>query len=40
MANHDTAVAATAELTTQISTTEGMLVEREVNNTDFVRSNR
>jgi hypothetical protein len=38
MANHDAAVAATAESMTQTDTSEGMLVEREVNNTDFVRS--
>jgi hypothetical protein len=38
MANHDAAVAATAESTTQMSTSEGTLVEREVDDMDFVRS--
>jgi hypothetical protein len=38
MANHDTAVAAAAELTTQMSTSEGTLVERELDDADFVRS--
>jgi hypothetical protein len=38
MANCDTAVAATAESTTQMGTSGGMLVEREVNKVDFVRS--
>jgi hypothetical protein len=38
MANHDTAAAATSVSTTQTSTSEGMLVEREVDDTDFVRS--
>jgi hypothetical protein len=37
-ANHDAAVAAAAGLTTQTDTSEGTLVEREVDNTDFVRS--
>jgi hypothetical protein len=38
MANRNAAMAAAAELTTQMSTREGMLVEREVDDTDFVRS--
>jgi hypothetical protein len=38
MANRDAAVAAAAEPTTQMSTSEGTLVEREVDDTDFVRS--
>jgi hypothetical protein len=38
MANRDAAMAATAESTTQMGTSEGTLVEREVNNSDFVRS--
>jgi hypothetical protein len=37
MANHDAAVAATSASTTQTSTSEGTLVEREVDDTDFVR---
>jgi hypothetical protein len=40
MANRDAAVAAAAESTTQAGTSEGMLVEREVDNADFVRSSR
>jgi hypothetical protein len=40
MANCDAAVAATAESTTQTSTSEGTLVEREVDDSDFVRSSR
>jgi hypothetical protein len=40
MANCDSAVAAAAESTTQVGTSEGMLVEREVEDTDFVRSSR
>jgi hypothetical protein len=40
MANHDTAVAAAAGLTTQMDTSKGTLVETEVDNTDFVRSSR
>jgi hypothetical protein len=40
MANRDAAVAATAESTTQTSTSEGTLVEREVDDSDFVRSSR
>jgi hypothetical protein len=38
MANRDAAVAAAAESTTQTSTSEGTLVEREVDNADFVQS--
>jgi hypothetical protein len=38
MANHDAAVAAASASTTQMSTSEGTLVEREVDDTDFVRS--
>jgi hypothetical protein len=37
MANHDAAVAAAAESMTQMSTSKGTLVEREVDNADFVR---
>jgi hypothetical protein len=40
MANHDTAVAAAAESTTYTATSEGTLVEREVEDVDFVRSSR
>jgi hypothetical protein len=40
MANRDAAVAATAESTTRMGTSEGMLVEREVDEVDFVRSSR
>jgi hypothetical protein len=40
MANRDTAVAAAAELTTHTGTSEGTLVEREVNDVDFIRSSR
>jgi hypothetical protein len=35
MANRDTAAAAASASTTQISTSEGMLVEREVNDADL-----
>jgi hypothetical protein len=38
MANRDAAVAAASASRTQTSTSEGTLVEREVDNTDFVRS--
>jgi hypothetical protein len=38
MANRNAAVAAAAELTTQTGTSEGTLVEREVDEVDFVRS--
>jgi hypothetical protein len=40
MANHDAAVAAAAASTTQMGTSEGTLVEREVDESDFVRSSR
>jgi hypothetical protein len=40
MANRNTAVAATAGSTTHMGTSEGTLVEREVNNMDVVRSSR
>jgi hypothetical protein len=40
MANRDAAMAATAESTTRTGTSEGTLVEREVNDSDFVRSSR
>jgi hypothetical protein len=39
LANRDPAMAAIAELTTHMATSEGTLVEREVDNSDFVRSN-
>jgi hypothetical protein len=38
MANRDAAVAAAAELTTHTGTSEGTLVEREVDDVNFVRS--
>jgi hypothetical protein len=38
MANRDAAVAAAAESTTHMGTSEGTLVEREVDGADFVRS--
>jgi hypothetical protein len=38
MANCDTAVTATAESTTHTGTSEGTLVEREVDDADFIRS--
>jgi hypothetical protein len=38
MANRDAAMAAAAASTTQVSTSEGTLVEREVDDMDFVRS--
>jgi hypothetical protein len=38
MANCDAAMAAAAESMTQVGTSEGTLVEREVDNLDFVRS--
>jgi hypothetical protein len=38
MANRDAAVAAASASTTQTSTSEGTLVEREVDDMDFVRS--
>jgi hypothetical protein len=40
MANCDAAVAGTAESMTLTGTSEGMLVEREVDDLDFVRSSR
>jgi hypothetical protein len=40
MANHDAAVAAAAGSTTQMGTSEGTLVEREVDDMDFFRSSR
>jgi hypothetical protein len=39
MANHDAAVAATAESTIHTGSSEGTLVDREVDDPDFVRSN-
>jgi hypothetical protein len=40
MANCNAAMAALAELTTLMGTSEGILVEREVDDSDFVRSSR
>jgi hypothetical protein len=40
MADRDAAVAAAAGSTTQTDTSEGTLVEREVDEADFVRSSR
>jgi hypothetical protein len=40
LANHDTAMATTAGSTTRTATSEGTLVQREVKDVDFVRSNR
>jgi hypothetical protein len=40
MANCNTAMAAVAESTTLMGTSKGTLVEREVDNSDFVRSSR
>jgi hypothetical protein len=40
MADRNAAMAAAAESTTQMGTSEGMLVEREVDDVDFVRSSR
>jgi hypothetical protein len=40
MANHNAAMAAAAELTTPMGTSEGTLMEREVDDLDFVRSSR
>jgi hypothetical protein len=40
MANCDTAMAATAESTTHTGSSEGTLVDREVGDTDFIRSSR
>jgi hypothetical protein len=39
LANCDTAMATVAELTTHTATSEGTLVEQEVDDSDFVRSN-
>jgi hypothetical protein len=38
MTNRDAAAATASASTTQMSTSEGMLVEREVDDADFVRS--
>jgi hypothetical protein len=40
MADHNAAMAATAESTAWTGTSEGTLVEREVDDVDFVRSSR
>jgi hypothetical protein len=40
MANHDAAMAAAAGSMTLMDTSKGTLVEREVNDLDFVRSSR
>jgi hypothetical protein len=40
MANCDAAMAAVAESTTHTGSSEGTLVDREINNTDFIRSSR
>jgi hypothetical protein len=40
LANRDAAMAATVGSTTHTDTTEGTLVEREVDDSDFVRSSR
>jgi hypothetical protein len=40
MANCDACVAAASVSTTQTSTSEGILVEREVDDADFFRSSR
>jgi hypothetical protein len=40
LANCDAAMAAIAELTTHMATSEGTLVEWTVDDSDFVRSNR
>jgi hypothetical protein len=37
MANHDAAVAAAAESMIHTGSSEGMLVDREVDNADFIR---
>jgi hypothetical protein len=39
LANCDTAMAATAGLTTHMATSKGTLVERKVDESDFTRSN-
>jgi hypothetical protein len=38
MANCNAAMAAAAELTTHTGSSEGMLVDREIDNVDFIRS--
>jgi hypothetical protein len=38
MANRDAAMAAVAESTTHTGSSEGTLVDREIDNTDFIRS--
>jgi hypothetical protein len=40
MAYHDAAMAAIAELMTHTGTSKGTLVEREVDDSDFIRSSR
>jgi hypothetical protein len=40
MANRDAAMAAAAELTPYTGTSKGTLVEREIDDADFVRSSR
>jgi hypothetical protein len=40
LANRDATRAAVAESTTHMAMSEGTLVEQEVNNSDFVKSNR
>jgi hypothetical protein len=39
LANHDAAMAAAVRSTTHTATSEGTLVEQEVDKSDFVRSN-
>jgi hypothetical protein len=39
LANHDAAMATAAKSTTHMATSEGTLVEQEVDESDFVRSN-
>jgi hypothetical protein len=40
MANRDAAMVAVAESTTHTGSSEGTLVDREIDNTDFIRSSR
>jgi hypothetical protein len=40
MANRDAAVAAVAESTTHTGSSRGTLVDREIDDTDFIRSSR
>jgi hypothetical protein len=40
MANRDAAMAAVAESTTHIGSSKGTLVDREVDDTDFIRSSK